>query len=63
MTGSLHIAFAAFGAPSPGIISMKASEAVGQSRRSDAIMIRIDSSIAFAYRVHALFLAARTRDE
>jgi F-type H+-transporting ATPase subunit c len=60
MTGSLHVALAAFGAAlAVGLIGMKASEAVGRNpSASTKILIQSILAIAFAEAIvfYALFL-------
>jgi F-type H+-transporting ATPase subunit c len=60
MTGSLHIALAAFGAAiAVGIIGMKASEAVGRNPGSSTkVLVQSILAIAFAEAIvfYTLFL-------
>jgi F-type H+-transporting ATPase subunit c len=60
MTGSLHVALAAFGAAiAVGIIGMKASEAVGRNPGSSTkVLVQSILAIAFAEAIvfYALFL-------
>jgi F-type H+-transporting ATPase subunit c len=60
MTGSLHVALAAFGAAiAVGLIGMKASEAVGRNPgASTKILVQSILAIAFAEAIvfYALFL-------